>query len=60
MSSGGSNRLLSVEELAEYLGVPKATIYDKRKEWGLPAYKIGKHLRFRERNVETWIEKQAA
>jgi hypothetical protein len=32
---GGSNRLLSVEELAAYLGVPKKTVYGCWRQWGL-------------------------
>jgi hypothetical protein len=31
----GSNRLLSVEELATYLGVPKKTVYGCWRQWGL-------------------------
>lgn len=52
---GGSNRLLTVDEVAAYLGVPKKTIYGCWQEWGLKAYKIGRHLRFRERHVEEWL-----
>jgi hypothetical protein len=34
---GGSNRLLSVEESAAYLGVPKKTVYGRWRQWGLRA-----------------------
>jgi predicted DNA-binding transcriptional regulator AlpA len=27
--------------------------------WGLPAYRIGKYLRWRERDVHAWIDRQA-
>ncbi|MFF4620907.1 helix-turn-helix domain-containing protein [Nonomuraea jabiensis] len=60
LASGGSNRLMSVEEVAAYLGVPKSTVYDRWKDWGLPAFRVGRSLRFRERDVETWLAKQAA
>jgi excisionase family DNA binding protein len=59
VSSGGSNRLMSVDEVADYLAVPKATVYAQWRTWGLKAHKVGKHLRFRERNLETWLERQA-
>ena len=52
---GGSNRLLSVEELAAYLGVPKKTIYSCWRTWGLRGYRVGRYLRFRERQVEDWL-----
>ncbi|WP_344917427.1 helix-turn-helix domain-containing protein [Streptosporangium oxazolinicum] len=50
---------MSVEDVADYLGVPKSTVYDQWKTWGLPAYRVGRNLRFRERNVESWLERQA-
>jgi excisionase family DNA binding protein len=53
---GGSSRLLSVEELAAYLGVPKKTVYGCWRQWGLRGYRVGRHLRFRERHVEEWLQ----
>ena len=29
-------------------------------EWGLPAYRMGKHLRWNERDVHAWIDRKAA
>jgi excisionase family DNA binding protein len=53
---GGSNRLLTSREVGQLLGIPERTVRAKWREWGLPAYRIGRALRFRERNVEAWIE----
>ena len=52
---GGSNRLLTVEELAAYLNVPEKTVYGCWREWGLRAYRVGRGLRFRKRHVEEWL-----
>src|SRR4051794_5552364 len=57
-SLGGSNRLLTVVEVAEYLGVPKKTVYECWRSWGLRAYKVGRHLRFRERDIGVWLERR--
>lgn len=57
---GGSNRMLSSRDVAAILAVPERTVRDKWREWGLPAYRIGKHLRWREREVYAWIERQYA
>jgi excisionase family DNA binding protein len=57
---GGSNRLLSSRDVAAILAVPERTVRDKWKEWGLPAYRIGKHLRWKERDLYAWIERQSA
>ena len=58
MAPGGSNRMLSVTETAERLDVPVPTLYDRWRKWELPGYKIGKALKFRERDIEAWIERQ--
>jgi len=57
---GGSNRLLSVDELTAYLGVPKKTVYGCWRQWGLRGYRVGRYLRFRERHVEEWLRNQEA
>src|SRR5216683_2468221 len=57
---GGSNRLITAEELADFLGVPKKTVYGCWRQWGLTACKVGRHLRFRERHVEEWLQSREA
>jgi len=57
---GGSNRLLSSRDVAAILAIPERTVRDRWKEWRLPAYRIGKHLRWKERDVYAWIERQSA
>ncbi|MGQ0679832.1 MAG: helix-turn-helix domain-containing protein [Actinomycetota bacterium] len=48
--------LLSVEDLAAYLQVPIATIYQWRyKGEGPDAFRIGKHLRFDPSDVDRWL-----
>jgi excisionase family DNA binding protein len=57
---GGSNRMLSARDVAAILAVPERTVRDKWREWQLPAYRIGRHLRWRERDLYAWIERQDA
>jgi excisionase family DNA binding protein len=57
---GGSNLLLYSQDVAAILAIPERTVRDRWKEWGLPAYRIGKHLRWKERDVYAWIERQSA
>jgi excisionase family DNA binding protein len=52
--------MLSAREVSEILGVPERTVRDRWREWVLPAYRIGKHLRWRERDVMAWIDRQRA
>jgi excisionase family DNA binding protein len=48
--------VIGVDELAEYLAVPSSWIYDNHHRLGLPAIKLGRHLRFRASDVDAWLE----
>ena len=52
---GGSNKLLDVKKTAEILGVSPYTIYRQWRPWGLTAFRIGRELRFRERDLWEWV-----
>jgi excisionase family DNA binding protein len=55
----GLEPLLSVGELAAYLGVPVSTVYDWRTGGGGPvAHRLGKHLKFALSDVRAWVEAQ--
>lgn len=58
MSTATPNRtLLSVPALAEYLGVQPTTIYHWRvRGEGPPAVLVGRRVRFRHEDVESWLE----
>ena len=49
--------LISLPELAAYLGVPVATIYQWRHHHRGPAsYRVGRHIRYRQSDIEYWLE----
>ena len=51
--------LVTITELAEYLGVPVKTIYEWRQAGRGPVgVRIGRHLKFRLSDVPAWIEAQ--
>ncbi|WP_189237027.1 helix-turn-helix transcriptional regulator [Planomonospora parontospora] len=53
------NRLWTVEEVAEYLGVPVGTLYQWRyKKTGPPGRRIGKYLRYLPEDVHAWVREQ--
>jgi excisionase family DNA binding protein len=53
-------KLLSPTELADYFGIPIATIYQWRHRGvGPRGMRVGKHLRYRRSDVEQWLESQA-
>jgi len=51
--------LLSPEQLADYLGVPLATVYKWRATGSGPrGYRVGRHVRFNPTEVARWLETQ--
>jgi len=53
------DRLLSVQDLAEYLGVPATTLYQWRhRREGPQGFRVGRHLRYQRIDVAEWIERQ--
>ena len=53
------DRLLTVEDLADYLEVPVATIYAWRyRHQGPPGFRVGRHLRYRWADVQRWIHQR--
>ncbi len=52
----GRAPLWTVQDLAWYLGVPVNTIYKWRVTGdGPPALKVGRHVRYREDDVNGWL-----
>ncbi|MBT8777646.1 methylation-associated defense system helix-turn-helix domain-containing protein MAD1 [Akkermansia muciniphila] len=51
------DRWLSVEEIAEYLGVKRDTVYTWVKEKNMPAHKMGRLWKFKIEEVDQWVRK---
>ncbi len=51
---------LSLEQIADELGLPLRTLYARRSRGDGPrGYRIGKHVRVKRSDLETWLEQQA-
>jgi hypothetical protein len=57
---GGSNRLLDIAAAAELLCIPERRLRDHWQRWGIRAFKVGRELRFRERDLWSWLERNQA
>ncbi len=51
-------RLLSVDEVATFLGVQRDTVYKWIERHGLPARKVGRLWKFRQDEVDQWFNRQ--
>lgn len=56
-TTGSPTRLLTTEELAEYLQIPVRTIEDWRhRDYGPKYARMGKRVRYRQSAVDAWLE----
>jgi len=57
-SATGMPRLLTVRELATFLGLHEKTIYDWTARGELPCLRLGNRLRFEPNDVLRWLSAQ--
>jgi excisionase family DNA binding protein len=51
------DRLMTVEDLADYLGISVQSVYKQRyMGTGPPGYPVGKYVRFKRSQVDAWLE----
>lgn len=55
------DRLWSVNDTADFLGVPVGTLYQWRtRGQGPRAFRVGRHLRYDPADIRQWLNEQAA
>lgn len=52
------NEILTVIDVAKFLRIPKTTVYLLAQRGRLPAFKVGRHWRFRKAMIEQWLQGQ--
>lgn len=50
------DRWLSVDDICDYLGVKRDTIYKWINEKSMPAHRVGRLWKFKKEQVDSWIE----
>ena len=53
-----NSEILTLEELHDYLKIPKPTLYALAQNGRIPAAKVGKHWRFRRIDIDEWLNAQ--
>ena len=53
-------RWLSVEEIAEYLGVSKDTVYAWISKRNMPAHRVGRLWKFKSDEIDEWVRSGGA
>ena len=52
------SEILTVEELQQYLKIPRPTIYTLAQQGRIPAAKVGRHWRFKKSSINQWLREQ--
>lgn len=54
------NKLMTITDLSDYLGIPVNTLYQWRsKGYGPRGVRMGKYVRYRHQDVEAWLNDRA-
>jgi excisionase family DNA binding protein len=53
-----STDVFNIDELADYLKIPKSTLYKLVREGKIPAQKVGRHWRFHKEAIVRWLGNQ--
>jgi excisionase family DNA binding protein len=60
MTPKAGDKLMSLTDVSEMLGIPVHTLYRWRYRGDGPVgYRVGRHVRYRREAVEAWLEQQA-
>ena len=52
--------VMTVDEVAEYLRIPRASVYKLAQRGMIPCQKVGRHWRFRRESIEIWLSRERA
>ncbi len=51
-------KIMTADQVADYLGVHRETVYLYAKRGKIPAFKIGYDWRFKRDSIERWVEEK--
>lgn len=54
------DKWLSVDDICDYLGVKRDTVYKWISEKSMPAHRVGRFWKFKKEQVDSWIESGGA
>jgi excisionase family DNA binding protein len=58
LRTGGDSKLLTADEVASMLRVPKSWVYRACRSGAIPAVRCGRYVRFDPADIERWIDEQ--
>lgn len=58
VTNSANDQVMTLEELAAYLKIPKSTLYKLVHEGRLPGQKLGKQWRFGKAAIDRWLDSE--
>lgn len=58
MAEPNPEDILTADEVARLLRMPRSTIYSLAQEARIPSFKVGRQWRFRKSALEQWVKNQ--
>lgn len=55
-----SSSLLTADQVADKLGVPKTWVYEQSRKGRIPTVTLGRYRRYRAETIDRWIEQLEA
>lgn len=52
------DKILTAKEVSRYLKIPLSSLHQLARNRKIPAFKVGRHWRFRKEKLYTWLKKQ--
>ena len=49
--------IMTIAEVAQYLRIPRASVYKLAQKGSIPCQKVGRHWRFRREAIDRWLER---
>ena len=48
--------VMTIEEVCQYLRIPRSSLYKLAQEGKIPCQKVGRHWRFRKASIDLWLD----
>ncbi|MFC1599252.1 helix-turn-helix domain-containing protein [Candidatus Omnitrophota bacterium] len=55
---GMGDDILTAQDVCRYLKIPLSSLYQLARDRKIPAFRVGRHWRFKKVKIEQWVEGQ--
>jgi len=52
------DEIITAQDVCQYLKIPRSSLYQLARAKRIPAFRVGRHWRFKKTRIEEWVEEQ--